>query len=200
MTIFVAVNSPALYGAGYVFIGERMITYGGFSLSQNKYFADMWVLDRGYIEGVSGDSVMSSSKSGGISTGAIVAAVIVPMVVISGVILGIFLYRKKRTAYTPETPIPMETFPSAATRDSIVVPETEKMQGVTIATLIGSGNFGNLFLEISLKFPGEVFRGTWHKTPVALKKIKKEFFSQFQKEFDILISLKHPVNKLFFPL
>lgn len=44
-----------------------------------------------------------------------------------------------------------------------------------IDELLGVGSFG------------EVFSGTWNKTPVALKKIKSDYYELFKKEADALM-------------
>jgi serine/threonine protein kinase len=58
--------------------------------------------------------------------------------------------------------------------------ESSAIVNVEIGPRIGGGHFG------------EVFKGTWNRTPIALKKLKKDQIEDFIQELVTLKNLRHP--------
>jgi serine/threonine protein kinase len=58
--------------------------------------------------------------------------------------------------------------------------ESDAITNVEIGERIGGGNFG------------DVYKGTWNRTPVALKKLKQDQMQDFVHELVTLKNLRHP--------
>jgi hypothetical protein len=81
---------------------------------------------------------------------------------------------------------------SAVVMETIHRPTVSKhgktLEGVKLEQLLGIGNFGTISGYFGVISPiGEVFLGSWNRTPVALKKIKPEYYHLFKKESDTLM-------------
>jgi hypothetical protein len=64
----------------------------------------------------------------------------------------------------------------------------DTIHNITVGQLIGTGTY-SIYLPVILgNALGEVFRGDWQGTPVALKRLKnKEHFAEIQREGKVLL-------------
>lgn len=109
------------------------------------------------------------------NTVAIIVGVVVGIVVLCGIVVIGLLYIKRRRGGPANTNIELDEKipekPTASLNFTKIIPAED----IQVQSLLGSGNFG------------QVYKGTWHGTPVAMKKLKNaDQMKEFTSEVEIL--------------
>eukprot|EP01119_Soliformovum_irregulare_P022915 TRINITY_DN7919_c0_g2_i2.p1 TRINITY_DN7919_c0_g2~~TRINITY_DN7919_c0_g2_i2.p1 ORF type:complete len:260 (+),score=42.94 TRINITY_DN7919_c0_g2_i2:411-1190(+) len=124
------------------------------------------------------DASSSDKNALTVIIGSALGAVVLIMIIVIIVIVIVFLRRKH---HGQESNLELRRYSANSVRSSIA-----GLDDIKVGEIIGHGNFGN------------VYRGTWGATDVALKNLKQEDIVSFESEVQILQRLSHPNIVRFF--